>query len=143
MATVTEFKPPREFHLQAVHFLRGSLAYTDTSAKTIGRIPHGAIILPPISGLVVTTAFDDSGTDLVNIGYGAHLDSAGSSVTADPDAYATNLDASAAGLVVLDEAASVADADGAGIPITATYTGQNANASAGAAQVIIAYITDR
>lgn len=135
--------PARKYHTQQVHYLKASVAYTDEDvAVEIGTLPNGAVIIGAASGVAVETAFNDSGTDLLDIGYAAHVDSSGSAVTADPDHYATDLDVSAAGFIALDEVAAsdVVDCNDGGVPVTATFAGQNSNASAGLAQVVICYV---
>lgn len=117
----------RVFHTQQVHYLRKDVTYADTTAVTVGTLPAGALIVPAMSGMNVSTAYNDSGTDLIDIG-----------TTADDDLYATNLDVSAVGFKPLDEAVSLYVA--AETTLTATYAGQNSNASAGVGQIVIAYV---
>lgn len=122
---------PRQYHQQVVHFLRKTVAYTTSGvAQTVGTIPAGAVIIKPMSGVQISTAFNDSGTDYLDIG-----------TTANDDLFGTDLDLSSATFVALDEAVGdyLVTSD---TTITATYTGQNANASAGSCEVLIAYVPD-
>lgn len=113
---------------QVVHYVKAEITYSDDgSAVSLGTIPAESVILPSISGVNVSTAFNDSGTDLIDIG-----------TSADADLYATDLDGSSAGFIALDESVSLyvsSDTE-----LTVTYAGQNSDASAGAAQVIVAYV---
>ena len=130
MATGTAGGVGRQFHTQQIHYLRATVSYTQAgTAVTVGVLPAGAVIIPAISGALVTTAFTGSGTDLIDIG-----------TTANDDLYATDLDVSSLGLKVLDEAVTMAVSSDT--TITATYADQNSNAGAGVAEIIIAYIPD-
>lgn len=120
----------RQYHYQGVHFLRKTLSYTTENTQVeVGTLPAGAQILKPMSGVSITTIFNDSGTDTIDIG---------TSTTA--DLYATALAATALDFVPLDEA--VSNLVSSDTTIYARYNGQNNDASAGAAEVIIAYIPD-
>jgi hypothetical protein len=121
----------RQFHTQQIHFLRKTVVFGNTGTQlTVGTIPSGAVLLTALSGAVVTTVFNDSGTDLLDIG-----------VSSNDDLFATDLDVSSLGFKACDE--SVAEAlFSADTVVTATYTGQNANATTGSAEVVIAYIPD-
>lgn len=121
----------RQFHTQQIHFLRKTVLFSNTgTVLTVGTIPSGSVLITACSGAVVTTVFNDSGTDLLDIG-----------TSATGDLFATDLDVSSLGFKPCDE--SVAGAlFSADTVITATYTGQNANATTGSAEVVIAYIPD-
>jgi hypothetical protein len=123
---------PRQFHQQMVHYIRKTISYTNTTAVTVGKIPAGSVIVTSMSGIVVTTAFNDSGTDVIDVGY---------STDSGTNNLATAVDVSALGFKPLDEA--VADQLlAADYEIKAVFTGQNGNASAGAGEVVICYIPD-
>ena len=52
MPTNTAATDARQFHTQQVHYLRKSIAYTDDGTEvTVGKIPSGALILAPASGV--------------------------------------------------------------------------------------------
>lgn len=134
MATGTAGTTARQLPYQVVHFLRKSITYASPGsgvAATVGILPAGAVIVKPMSGVHITTAFNDSGTDLLDIG-----------TSANDDLFATDLDLSSATFLACDEAVGDFGPLAADTTITATYTGQNANASAGAAEIIICYIPD-
>lgn len=85
-------------------------------------------------GCHILTAFNDSGTDTIDIGF------RGGSATDDPDAYATLLTASAVGCIALDELAATTNIiNTKPIIVTARYNAQNSNATAGVAMITIAY----
>ena len=120
--------PARRYSQQMVHYLRKDITFADAGvAKTVGVIPSGSVILKPTSGVNVHTAFNSSGTDLIDIG-----------TSADDDLYATDLAGQTVGFAALDEAVSMYVA--ADTTITATYAQSVADATTGAAQVVIAYI---
>lgn len=117
---------------QHSHFLRKRITYlTNGTTITVGKIPAGASVTG--GGIHVITGFNDSGTDVIDIGYiGATTVAA---------AYGSALDASAVGYIVLDELASTTNIQGTvDHTITCKYTGQNSNATAGVADIIVAYI---
>ncbi len=137
---------PRKYHTQQIGYLREQVRYTDAgTAVEIGRLMDGSITLldeMPFGAFVVT-AFNGGGTDLLDIGYGAHNDRDGSAVVADPDNMATDLDVSTTGWKPVDEAGGAdryVSADDDGMPITATYADQSSNASAGLAVVVCGFI---
>lgn len=135
-------------HYAHVHFLRKTVVYSKTSAQTVGYMPNGALTLLDelANGAFVTTAFNDGGSDLLDIGHAAYTDSSGSAVSADPDDLATDLNVATTGWKPVDEAATsdqIWDADSDGVPITATYAGASGDATAGSAEVIISYIPDK
>lgn len=106
---------------------RATLAYTDTTAKTLFTLPAGAIIVDWI--LNVTTAFNDSGTDQVNIG-----------ITGTAAKFASALDVSSAGLKTTGVvAAEIGAVQAAATPVLGIFAGQNANASAGAMTIMALY----
>lgn len=121
--------PARETHLPCVHFLRLDVTFADFGggAQTIGVIPAGSLICKGLSGVNVHTAFNSSGTDLLDIG-----------TTADDDLYATDLALQTVGWAELDEAVSMYVA--AETTLTATLAQSVADATAGVAQIFIAYI---
>lgn len=117
---------------QNTHVLRKRIAYTSNgSTVTVGKIPAGASVIG--GGVHVVTAFNDSGTDTLIVGF------IGS--TTDDNAYATLLDLSAVGYIVLDELAATTNIQQTvEATVTAVYAGQNSNATAGVADIIILYV---
>ena len=87
-------------------------------------------------GVHILTAFNDSGTDTIDVGF------RGGSATDDPDAYATLLTASAVGMIVFDELATTTNIiNTKPIIVTARYNAQNSNATAGVALLWFNYAT--
>jgi hypothetical protein len=100
------------------------VAFTDTAAKYLFSLPNKAI---PLSFTVqVDVAFNDTGTDLLNIG-----------TATDPDHFAAAVVVSATGAVHVPSLVSGALDGRTGI--YATYVGQNSNATAGRAQIHAVY----
>lgn len=105
---------------------QGTVTHLDTTAEPLFSLPAGAI---PLFAVVQTeTAFNDSGTDLVQIGKGT-----------DNDYYASGISVAATGgqLIMLNQSGALT----AQAQITATFTGQNSDATAGRAKVNLVYAT--
>lgn len=102
----------------------GEVTFGDTTAKQLFALPKGAYVLDV--RVQVETAFNDSGTDLLDIG-----------TDSDADYFVNDADVSSAGYlaVTLLQAPKLTSLTG----ITATYTGQNSNASAGKALVYVVF----
>lgn len=115
-----------------INVMRKRITYLNAgTAVTIGTLPAGAIVVG--GGVQLITTFNDSGTDLLDIG-----------TTADADEFASALviSATAPVWIAADElATNNSYSDTTEITITATYTGQNADPSAGVADIVIYYIT--
>ncbi len=114
----------------AVFISRNTLAYTDTTNKTLFVLPANAVILDVI--LHVTTVFNDSGTDVIDVG----------TTAGDPDEYVDALDASSASVNRCGDnsdmpATARGSVGGSAVTVLGKYTGQNANADAGAATIEI------
>ena len=94
MATNTAATTARQVHTQQIHFLRKRITFADFGTTVnVGTIPAGASVVG--GGVHVVTAFNSSGTDLLDVGF------IGS--TTDADGYATDLTLAAVGFIVLDE----------------------------------------
>lgn len=121
-----------EFGYSAVQTLRKRITYLNTGvAITVGKLPPGSIVVG--GGFQIVTTFNDSGTDLLDIG-----------TSGDADAFATALvvSATAPAYLALDELATTNDySDTAEVTVTATYTGANADGTAGAGDVVIMFIS--
>lgn len=128
MATNTPGNQARELPWQAVHYLRKAVTFAEENIQVkVGTIPAGAIILYPSSGLHVTTAFNDSGTDTYDLGTIASANLFASAVTVGAGFCA--IDENVAGLKV------AADTD-----VYFRYNGENNNATEGAGDVLVAFI---
>lgn len=130
MATNEPAKVGRQLALQAVHYLRKGVTFADNgTAVTVGVLPEGALILKPLSGIAVTTAFNAGTTNTLNIG-----------TEADGDLYATLISVGTTTFVALDESVSNLVTEETTVTATVTLTGTAATAGAG--EVVIAYIPD-
>jgi hypothetical protein len=132
MTTLNTGVPARNDGYQGVQFLRKRITYLDYGTTvTIGKLPAGASILPG-SGVHIVTAFNSSGTDLLDVGFiGA---------TTDPDGYATALTLGAVGFIVLDELATTTNIQGqVEHTVTCAPTQGAADATAGAADITIMF----
>lgn len=132
MPTGTAGTAARQFHTQQVHYLRKSITFADDGLTvTVGTIPAGSLILRPLSGVAVTTAFNAGSTNVLDIG---------PSTDSGTDLWATDLSLTALAFVPLDEAVtnlvSVDTVVQAAVDLTGTA------ATAGAAEIIICYIPD-
>lgn len=134
MATGTAGTTARQYVSQQVHYLRKRITYANsTSTVTVGKIPAGASVIG--GGVHVITAFNDSGTDLLDVGFIGG--------TTDADGYATALVISAVGFIALDELAATTNIQqSVDTTVTCLYTGQNANASAGIADVVVLFVVN-
>lgn len=122
--------PAREVGYRVPQIIRKRITYLNTSAVTVGVMPPGSVVIG--GGVQVVTAFNDSGTDVIDVG-----------TSSDGDAFGTLIDVSSGPLYkALDELATTNDYDDSNeVTVTATYTGQNSNATAGVADVIVMYVT--
>src|SRR6478736_890766 len=123
---------PRDLVTQQTNYLRKRITYADRGTTiTVGYIPAGASVIG--GGVHIVTAFNGSGTDLLDVGFiGA---------TTDPDAYATGLTLAAVGYIPLDElgaTTNIQQVDNA--TVTCLYTDENSNATTGAADVIVLFV---
>lgn len=134
MATNTAGSTARRYETQQVHYLHKQITYAiENTEIIIGYLPANATVIG--GGVHVVTAFNDSGTDTLDVGF------TGGSSTADPNAYATLLDLSAVGFIALDELAATTNIkQTVDTTVTCIYNGQNNNASAGVAEVYITYV---
>lgn len=132
MATNTAGDTARELSFQAVHFLRKRITFADYgTVVTVGKIPAGASVVG--GGVHVITAFNSSGTDLLDVGF------IGSAT--DDDAYATDLTMAAVGFIALDELAATTNIQGTVThTVTATPAQSVADATTGVADVIVWYV---
>lgn len=132
MAGLQTGVPARNDGYQGVQTLVKKITYLDYGTTvTVGKIPAGASVIG--GGVHVTTAFNSSGTDLLNVGFiGA---------TTDADAYATSLTLAAVGFIALDELAATTNIQGAvEHTVTCAPAQGAADATAGEAWVIIQFV---
>lgn len=128
MATGTVATVAHKHALDLVHYVTCPIVYT-TLAYNVGVLPAGALVVPSLSGVYVTTAFAGGTPQTLDIGIGS-----------DPDDFATALVITAKGYKVIDEFATMDDAYmTADTTVTATLSA-GATVSAGAGFVVIAYV---
>lgn len=103
--------------------ISADVTHEDTAARALFTLPPGAT--PLFAVVQVLAAFDDTGTDLVDLG-----------IPGDDDYFANDVDVSAVGgsLVVVPNATVTGQT-----ALTAKYTGANGDAAAGRATVTLVY----
>jgi len=124
----------RLFHTQQVHYLRLTIGYANENETDIGSIPSGSLILRPMSGLHVSTAFNATTTNVLDVGLANDPD--------DPNLFATGIDLkSTIPYLTFDEAATgyLVTHD---VTVTCTVSHTGAVATAGSGEVFICYIPD-
>lgn len=116
-----------------VQTLRRRITYLDRGLTlTVGKIPPGATVVG--GGVHIVTGFNGSGTDLLDVGY------IGSTTVA--NSYGTLLELANVGYIVLDELAATTNIQGTvEHTVTCKYTDQNSNATAGAADLIVQFVS--
>lgn len=124
--------PARVNATQQTGYLRKRISFADYGTTVnVGTIPAGASVTG--GGVHIITAFNSSGTDLLNVGF------IGS--TTDADGYATLLTLAAVGWIVLDELATTTNIQQTVDTIVTCAPAQSvADATAGVADVIIFYV---
>lgn len=126
--------PSRDASEQQIHFLRKNYTFADVATTvTVGKIPAGASVIG--GGVHVTTAFNATTTNVVNVGFiGATTNASG---------YATALTTGAVGFIVLDELGSSTNIQGTvEHTVTCAPSETGAASTAGAATVLIQYVTN-
>lgn len=132
MATGTAGDSAQQYHTRQIHYLTKRITFADFGTTvTVGYIPPYASVVS--GGVHVVTAFNSSGTDLLDVGFvGA---------TTDADGYATQLTLAAVGFIALDELATTTNIMGTVTHrVTCAPAQSVADATAGVAYVIIGYV---
>jgi hypothetical protein len=132
MATNTAGSTARRLETQQVHYLHKQITFSDLgTVVTVGYLPANASVIG--GGVHVTTAFNSSGTDLLDVGF------IGS--TTDDDAYATDLTLAGVGFIALDELAATTNIkQTVDCTVTCTPAQSVADATAGVAEVYVTYV---
>lgn len=113
---------------------RITFAKENTIVDFLKKLPPNAHVLPG-SGVHIINAFNDSGTDTLDIGF------RDGSTTDDPDGFATLLLVSAIGFIALDELAAVTNImQTKECFLTWRYNGANNDATDGVADIVINYV---
>ena len=69
MTTGTAGTTARQYSQQMIHYLRKGITYADDGTTVdVGTIPAGSLILKPLSGVYVNTAFNGATTNTLDIG---------------------------------------------------------------------------
>lgn len=126
----------RDMSYQIVHTIVEPISYLKENVIVdvlSAKLPAGASVIG--GGVHVTTAFADTGTDTLDVGF------RDATSTDDPDAFATLLDVGTVGFKALDELAATTNIRQAKDAIlTWRYNGQNNDAAAGAGYLIVNYV---
>lgn len=130
-------RPAQDFGYQAVQSIVERFTYltapTTIVKDALKKLPAYAHVIS--GGVHVITAFNDSGTDTLDVGF------RGGSSTDDDNAFATLLDLSAVGFIALDELATTTNImQTKDTILNYRYNGQNSNASAGEAYLVVNYV---
>lgn len=122
----------RQLVTQQINYIRKRITYADYGTTVVvGYLPGGAMVVG--GGVQIVTAFNSSGTDLLDVGF------IGS--TTDADAYATDLTLAAVGFLPLDELAATTNIQQSdNFTVTCTPAQSVADATAGIADVVVWYI---
>jgi hypothetical protein len=127
----------QQYHTNQVHFLRKTVAYTDSSAVSLGWLPAGAVVID--GAAVVTTAFNAATTNTMDIGFR----NAGDGTSDDTDEFMSAVAVGSVGQKAADDLATAGDLlFPSGAEIVATYAQSGTAATAGSAVVWVAYIVD-
>jgi hypothetical protein len=122
----------RDIGYGVVQFMRKSITYLD-DGKTVdvGTLPDGALILKALSGVAVNVAFNGGTTNTLDIG---------PSTDSGTNLWATILALGTIAFVPLDEAVTLLVSGDTKVQAKVVST---ASATAGAAEIVIAFVTGR
>ena len=131
MTTGTAGTTARQYSQQMVHYLRKGITYADDGTTVdVGTIPAGSLILKPLSGVYVNTAFNGAVTNTLDIG---------PSTDSGTNLWGTILALGAIAMVPLDEAVAMSVSVDTLVQAAVVST---TGASAGSAEIVIAFIPD-
>lgn len=121
--------PARNDGSQNIQFLKRPITYLDNGLTVdVGTLPAGALILKPISGVMVNVAFNGGTTNTLDVG---------PSTDAGTDLWGTVLALGTIGFIPLDEVVSLSVA--VDTPVQAKVV-STAAASAGSGVILIAFV---
>lgn len=125
--------PAKEIGYGVVQTMIKKITYLDLgTAVTVGKMPAYSHVVG--GGVHIVTAFNSSGTDLLDVGFIGG--------TTDDDAYATDLTLAAVGYLTLDELGATTNImQSVETTVTATPAQSVADATAGEAYVIVNFVT--
>lgn len=104
---------------------KATVTYQNTTTKNLYTLPKNAVVLAYL--VDVDTAFNDSGTDLLDIGK-----------VGTQEHFAADINVATAGQIWAQQT-NLGDTGDYPVVVTGTYTGQNSNATAGSATVTCLY----
>lgn len=129
MATGTPGSTARQLPYQCIHYLRKRFTFAD-NGKTIdiGTLPDGALLIKPISGVMVNVAFNGATTNTLDIG-----------PSTDPgtDLWATVLALGTIGFIPLDEVVTLLVSGDTKVQAKVVST---TGATTGSGIIVVAYI---
>ena len=132
MATNTAGTQARDLGIEAVHYLRKTIKVGDAATTvTVGYLPAGAVIIKPMSGVMVHTVF--------NAGTNNRLD-IGPSTDSGTNLWATLLTLLGLGFIPIDEAVTNRVESDTTVQAYVDVTG--VAATTGEAEIIICYVVD-
>lgn len=125
--------PAKEIGYGVVQTMIKKITYLDLgTAVTVGKMPAYSHVVG--GGVHIVTAFNSSGTDLLDVGFIGG--------TTDDDAYATDLTLAAVGYLTLDELGATTNImQSVETTVTCTPAQSVADATAGEAYVIVNFVT--
>lgn len=135
--TAPNLPPATDLPLPVVCAIRKTITYSNPGtgvALTVGTVPADAVITGV--WMVVKTAFNDSGTDLMDIYIGTN----GGTTQFMSAVSCATLGLLVPGDDILTQTVSYSASEQV---IKAVYTGQNANASAGEADIIVQFVPNK
>lgn len=131
MTTGTAATTARQYSQQMIHYLRKGITYADNGLTVdVGTIPAGALVLKPLSGVYVNTAFNGGTTNTLDVG---------PSTDSGTNLWGTLLALGSIAMVPLDEAVAMTVSVDTLVQAKVVST---ASASAGEAEIVIAFIPD-
>lgn len=127
----------RQYHTKQTHYLRKSISYTDDGSEIeVGMVPAGSVINKASSGVHITTAFNASGGNVLDVG----TNGGATGASDDPDLFGTDLALGTLGFVPVDEAVSYLLTRDTIITASVALTGTAA--TQGAAEVVVEFYPD-
>jgi hypothetical protein len=129
MATNSAGSKSLNYYTQQIPYLMARISYADGASNvyTLGTVPANSLIIKPMSGVHVRTAYNAGTNNLINIG-----------TSADDDLFGTVMSLTTATFVPLDEAIGGFYVTSDTI-VTASHALSGTAATAGDGVVIIAY----
>lgn len=131
MPTNTAGSVARNYYKQVVHYLRRDITFADAGTTVdVGVLPAGAVMIKPMSGVMVNVAFNGNATNTLDIG---------PSTDSGTNLWMTIGSLASIAFVALDEAVSMTVAVDTLVQAAVVST---AAASAGEGSIIICYTLD-